>query len=373
MMKKINLKAMNCAVNGNQLYFISSEFNLIYVLNLETNEFQLFDNLPQEKFMQNNLYGNIIYTSGEIFLIPACAENIWIYHIEKKAWNEVRLDENERKLQYKFLGAVLYQEYIYMLGHYYPGIMRLNINTKEIERIELPFLQTNNGREQDGYFNWDYVIKEDWLYLPLLNSNHVLKLNLRTEAYDLISIGNCRNQYSGIVWDGNYFWLPPRKNTAYVRWDGDNEVKEYSLPKEFEKKQYYFGGAYVIGNKVVFSGFREFTLEFAPNMPKETRVLNRRNNFYKKIDNTTVILQDDKGNIFIQKENEAEKKIICQVDDSQLQDMAEKHIFMTKEFKKKELIVENPFISLTNWLNHIDVKHTDNLHNNTGEKIYKSL
>ena len=81
-------------------------------------------------------------------------------------------------------------------------------------------------------------MKENWLYTPILQTNQILKLELETGSYELISVGDRENQYVGIVWDGDAFWLAPRKNGVYVKWDGYHQVIEYSLPSEFDQRMY---------------------------------------------------------------------------------------------------------------------------------------
>lgn len=373
-MKNVKIKSMNCAINDKILYLISSEFNMIYELNLITNKIELFENLPEEKFIQSNLYGNIIFSSGKLFLVPCCAEKIWIYNIKQNIWNAVEIPDTETNKQYKFYGAFLYEEYIYMLGHYYPGIIRLDINTYNVVKININLQSKEISNYKEGYFNWDYVIKENWLYAPIVNSNRILKLNLQTEEYQLIVVGSSNNRYSGIVWDGKYFWLPPRRNTPFVKWDGERYIKEYCLPKEFEREQFYFCGAYLIKNKVVFSGFTKYTLEFMIDNPERALVLNRRNNFYKQISDNMVIVQEEGGNLYIQEGINPEKEIVCLIDESKFKKIINDKIFQAENFKELEIIMENSFIFLENWIMHIDTKrNSSTLCDNVGKKIYDCI
>lgn len=370
-MKKMNLKAMSCATCGNKIYFASSEFNSVYALNTDTNTVEFFDNVPDEKFTQSNLYGHIIYYSGRLFLVPLCAEKIWIYDIGKKEWSGYGFPEKLREIPYKFFGAVLHKEYIYMLGHYYPGIIRFNTNTCIIEEIDIS-LQQKDDSEYNGIFvGWDCVIKENWLYASITNSNQVLKLKLETHEYELIQIGKNGNKYAGIVWDGKYFWLPPRKNSSYVRWDGGKGVKEYALPKEFDKEQYYFSGAYLVGNKVVFSGFAGFTLKFSKDEPEKPIVIDRRNTLYEKINDTDVILQDDIGNISIHKGDDTEEQVICLTDENKLPETVARIIFESSDLG---MMSDSSLIPLKYWFRHIPVKEDVTLNSShIGKKIYDAL
>lgn len=374
-MGKIHLRATNCALVGDKIYFVSREVNLIYTLNLNTYEIEIMENMPEEIFLHEDLYGNIVYSYGKLILVPLCAEKIWIYDFEVKRWAAVEFQSNERNIQYKFFGAAAYRNYVYMFGHYYPGIIRLDVNTNSLKRIELPVGVNGHSYEnKDGYFNWDYVIKDKWLYTPMIQSNRVLKLDLDTENYELIALGNSNNQYAGIAWDGRYFWFPPRGNGVYVKWDGGKEIMEYRLPKGFEESQYYFSGCYLSEHKLVFAGLQEKTLEFDIDKPEKAEILKRTIDCYKKADDGTVVFQDTAGTVFIQKEHREEKSINCCLDDRECWTFLEKKILDAGGIETFGTFTESVFFSLESLMKHITLGRNNIVYGDSvGDTIYRIL
>lgn len=356
-MKKNRLKALNCVLVDNKIYFVALELNIIYSLNMDTYEIEFMEELPKEPMIKDKLYGNICYCCEKIVLAPLNAEKIWIYDLQHKKWSGIELFEEERRIPYKFFGIVPYNNYVYMFGHYYPGIIRLDINTFSIERIELVDERIDlDNKKRDGFFNLNFVRRGGWLYTPVLQTNQIMKLELETGKYKLIPVGSNENQYVGIAWDGEYYWLPPRKNGPYVKWDGNQGNIEYNLPEEFSKEQYYFSSSFLVDNKLVFCGFAGKTIEFKIDKPQNISIQNRNIVFYKKIDDITYILQEDNGNLFVHRTGEEEQQIHYVYNIDKLQAILDNNLFGTEEFEFSSIINENSVISLEIFTNYIAEK-----------------
>lgn len=366
-MEKVCLNAINGTLVGNKIYFASREMNMVYSLDLDSHIIDVLESLPEERTFQHDLYGNIVYTCGKLVLAPSCAKKVWVYDMQEGSWRGITLEEKEAKNLYKFYGTVVYDQYVYMLGRCYPGIIRLNINTGSMEKMKLPFKECG-----DGLFFMDYVRKDEWLYAPVALDNRVLKLNLSTGEYKLIPIGNGKNRYTGIAWDGEWFWLPPRRNGNYVQWDGADQVREYALPRHFATDQYYFHGISVTQNQVMFLGFTGMSLVFPQNAPERPSILKKNIMFAVKIDNDTLLLQDDKGTLFIKSKDQI--KEFEYFGDSRIWDSMMKAGLSEKgKIRKRELIHESAMFSLEKWMAYLPYRETDADSSDVGATIYKQM
>ena len=268
---------------------------------------KLLDSLPEEGLLQSNLYGNIIHCDNNLVVCPTNAKKIWLYNLKRKKWEFVSLDKEEEEIPYKFFGGYAYGNKIYMFGCYYPGIICLNVETKQLTRINKPFENILHQGEYDGLFNSAFTIIDKCLYAAILRTNQIMKFRLDTEECEFISIGSIKNRYSGVIWDGENMWLPPRKNGSYAVWDGKNCVKEYSLPEGFERDTYYFGGGYYINGRVIFAGFNGKSLEISVNAPEKAKVINKNILCYRKFENKIISYIED-GII----QMESEEQIVLQ-------------------------------------------------------------
>ena len=288
---------LSCTNVEEEIFFVSSDVNLLCAFNVENKKIRFIDHCPDEIFSQSSLYGNIIYDNNKLILAPLMAKNIWVYDFSNSHWGSIDLPENIANISFKFFGMVQFGNNIFFLGHYYKGILCVDIDDKSVQ--EIPINIIDDGKE-GALFLWDYVIRDKWCYLPSLKSNQVVVLNLETKEVEYRSIGDKKNKYVGLTWDGSYFWLAPRLNGKYVRWDGDTDVTEYSLPEEFNNEDFYFIGAYMDGYNVVFPGMvnRLGTLVFDKNTPNDTRIIKEEVSFYKSFNNT-LIKQNMDGKLVI--------------------------------------------------------------------------
>jgi hypothetical protein len=365
-MEKLCLNAINGVLVENKIYFASREMNMVYSLDLDSHIIDVLESPPEERTFQSGLYGNIVYICGKLVLVPFNAEKIWIYDLSEGSWHGIALGEIGKK-PYKFLGAAVYDEYVYMLGYHYLGIIRLNIHTSTIEIIKLPYKECG-----DGLFFIDCIKKDEWLYTPVMLENKVLKLNLGTGEYKMISVGDSKNRYVGIGWDGEWFWLPPRRNGSYVLWDGADQVREYALPGEFTAGHDYFWGSSVMQEQVVFSGVTGMSLVFQKNVPEKPSIMKKNIMFVVKIDDDNFIFQDDKGKLFIKSKDQI--KEFEYFGDSQIWDSLMKAGLSEKgKSRKIELIHESVMFSLEKWTAYLPYRENAADSANVGNSIYEQM
>ncbi len=293
-----NVYMVNCTRVDNELFFVSSERNILYSMDLNNKEIRILEEYPDEEdYDQPALFGNILSYNHKLILVPLVAKKLWIYDLINRCWDSILFDEDISSVVYKFFGSFIHNQYIYLLGHYYKGIVRVDIENKTIRKIDMDLRE---NRKNDGFFFWDFIIKNNHCILPSLSSNQIVDFDFKTNQTRYIDIGGRNNQYVGITWDGKYYWLSPRRNGKYVRWDGMEEVIEYELPSCFDTDDYCFIGAYMNGDEVVFPGMlgKFGTISFSKDKPYDVCVRNKSILTYKRIDDL-FIQQDDNSDIFI--------------------------------------------------------------------------
>lgn len=298
---KKKLMFLSCAEKGEELFFVSSEVNLLCAMSVENQKIRFIDNCPEEIFSQSSLFGNVACYNNKLILAPLMAKNIWIYDFETSFWEPIKLNENIANVSFKFFGMVPFRNQVFFLGHYFNGIICVDIDDRSVH--EIPINNIDNEKT-DGLFLWDYVIRDKLCYIPSLKSNQVIILDLETKKIEYRRVGDNNNRYVGITWDGSSFWLAPRRNGKYVRWDGDSNVTEHNLPEEFNKDDYYFIGSYMDGDNVVFPGMinRLGSLVFDKGTPQDTRIIKEAVSFYKSLDNK-FIKQNMDGELVIKDSN----------------------------------------------------------------------
>lgn len=290
------LNALSCELTEDKIYFVNSDINMLYAMKLDSDEIELMIRIPEEDLFGKYLFGDVVKWEHKLFLIPLYAKKIWVYDLQKFDWNSIELPAEIGEIEEKFHGAILNQNLIYLFGHKWPGIATLDVRTYKIEMLMLPQNVQNLNYSKDGIFNWDYVLLDNSLYLPLMCKNEIIKLNLKDKKIEEFVVGDEKNKYVGLTYDGKYFWLAPRKGKYFVRWDGHKNIKEYVLPADYLIDKYYFGGAFCYGKWVCFTGFDGYSYLFDKYRMEYFKIIKEKI-VWHRCKKDRIVLQKDNGKI----------------------------------------------------------------------------
>lgn len=247
--RKILLPAEAGTLVNDNIYFFSSEYNLLYKVHLPDLEISIVSRIPCDKAIASKWFRKMRYWNGKLILTPSCAEKIWIYDLNSGEWTDIAIKYPHISL--KFWGTVLYQDCAYLFGAAYPAILKVDLNDHSVSYLNAYSLPEQK-KDEDGLFCTDAIKMGNIAFSPASISNHVLQLNLDTDEYVWQQVGSDGNEYCGIDRDEDGFWIPSWQHGKIVNWDGDSEWKEFNLPEELANRRYQFTGVVCDGNKIRF-------------------------------------------------------------------------------------------------------------------------
>lgn len=305
MSKMVTLSACDCVEVDGYLYFFSVDFNLLYKLEISTGEISLLSSIPEENIFAERRCIKLVYYKDYLYLAPLTADKIWRYCLTDGSWKGYEL----KKLPgYKginaFCDAVLYDEKIFFIGCRYPAIVILDLNTDELQYCENVF--TNHLRELadlsiDSFFICEGVVNNNLIYMASCLSNMVMIFNMDTLECEYVSVGNERNCYSGIGYDGSYFYLSPRKKRDAVRWDGGNGFENIEMQYLTANDDTAKVGVFCGEGKVTFFGMYGDRFKDTSN---GICTLHDKYRFYKTIKSNTFVSLESIGNLTIKRNDE---------------------------------------------------------------------
>ena len=216
-----------CIEIDERLYFSSFRGNGLFCYNGEAVEHICsFEEEGPKLFSDATQYGDRIYFT------PLTASRIYFYDLKMK-----RLDKIEygHKSIADFGFSILNGNDLYMFPTYYSGILKLNLETHDIDIID-SWLNDDYERckmSEAPYFRGDYVRNGDVVYIPFSNAHAVLEFHLGGGESNVHDVG--KQDYSTIASDGSTFWMAPRTSGAIVSWNPSTcEVIEYpNFPEGF--------------------------------------------------------------------------------------------------------------------------------------------
>ncbi len=316
MMKIITTE--DCVRIGEDLYFIDSECNIIYKMEIKTGVISIVGSIPEENLLAPRLSAKIVHIDKKLYFSPMNAKKIWRYDLQTEEWKGFSRKTYGKTSFGHMFQAIEYDKKIFFIGCSYPAIIALDTVTEKTEYIEKPYeyLDGKAREENDSYFRTDYVKKYKKIYMASCVSNEVFIFDLETQEFEFVTIGESYFRYSGIAYDGKQFYLSPRKNTPIVKWDGKN-TEYYTLPSIYnDRNEMIFGGVWCDADKIVLPSVfwdKSIVIENKDEL-YSLKILNESFYFYKTIDNeTTVNLKQP--NIMTIKFRENEWKYKLEIDE----------------------------------------------------------
>lgn len=307
----------DCIECDNKLWIFTYKYNALCVLDMEKETVVYVSSIPGEELRKERLVSKMISYNNDIILLPMRANNINIYHVESNIWDKVELPvaDGNYDLNYKFMEAVVYGQYLYMIGCSYPGIIQLDVAERKAVKVLEYDLNFSKNEISPIWVRSNYVQKERKLYLASCVSNEILKLDLDNFNSETVSLGNDKNRYSGIGLDHNgVFWLSPLFNTNIVKWDGADGYNEISYKAQYNEG--FFSGIVILDKIKILPRIIEgdtVVVDEDDNISTIKKVFH----MFKKINNDCCLCEDLCGNCYFIKKNMIVKKISAlKVDDS---------------------------------------------------------
>lgn len=293
----------DCIRVERNLYFICRDFNVFCSLNIDSGEIVIIDSIPENSVCSWRLGAKIVYWKDKLYFAPMCADKIWRYDLTNREWKgyERKILDNWTDSKDMFQ-AVLYKGKIFFIGSFYPAIIILNPETEEMEYVTEPYKNRIEVSKEtrDCWFRTDYVLRDNVLYMASCVDNTVLHFNMDNYEFSYLKVGDDDLKYSGIGWDGEYFYLSPRKDGPFLIWDGEKEVKKINVDIDSEKKLAVFGGVMCIDGKVIFlASFSKNTVILSPKENYKTQTTLKQYLLYKRIDDETVASLENNGTLEI--------------------------------------------------------------------------
>lgn len=204
----------------NIVYLTALDINAVLSFDMNTKVMKLIGQVPEEASGGDRLFGELLVWNDSIVFVPYNAANIWIADEKFRKWEKIELDYPEVKM--KFASAVIMDDVLYLPKHGYPVSLCVDLNTLQVRKME--------NMCDDGYLS-SYLIG-NYIYLPCIHSNRVIKYDIFNKNYSEIHIGEPDNTYNYLFYDKGIIYALPRKGKNIILIQKDQEIGKIELPDE---------------------------------------------------------------------------------------------------------------------------------------------
>ncbi len=241
------------AIKNNIGYASDFERNGLFEVDIATGECKFVKMFPNEEIMITRLHDYAEWIENRIYFIPAAGKHISVFNTETEEIGTIEIpqfskkENNNYNPKLKFIKAIEYNKYLWLIPATYPGILRLNIDTKEVKLI-------NSWIPENGYmFRRGVRARKNKIYAASGINNNVLIFDMDLESGDVIKVGKTNNGIMDMCECGEDFIMAPRKNGGVIRWNPESKiVDEYDkYPKEFEAGEIVFQYIYEFDSQII--------------------------------------------------------------------------------------------------------------------------
>ena len=227
----------NVVVANDDVYFIEAYRNTIYKWNRRNEKIAKITQIPPD-YLYNIIvsFGMICRIKHKILILPLNSKYIVEYDEITGQFSRSFTVNNlyQKDGCAMIIHCVAYENKRYFIGLRCSEIIKYDIENNEYKRLTKWFdlikpyvtLDAESTPEYDLLPN--FCLRENRLFLPFAQANIVIELDLNTDEVILHEIGDKKNRYQDMIYDGKYYWLLQREKRPIIRWDEENnEVQEY--------------------------------------------------------------------------------------------------------------------------------------------------
>ncbi len=239
------------------LWFAANNLNGIFKANKETGESQFITKFPQYPNYAVRLYVACTLVKRKIVFAPCNAKEVAIYDLDKKELNMIPLDKRdiEHCKSALFFAAFEYEGFAYLIGMCYPGILKIDVSTYELNVIREPFERYYVKGEYDykSHFRHSFVVRDNFLYLPSICENGLVCMDMTNHKCEFLEVFPQNSK----AWDVCII------DNQVLTWGADFKLSNYNLEtKEIKVTdvendgKYLEEGAYLVPNNTKLWIFR---------------------------------------------------------------------------------------------------------------------
>lgn len=213
----------------NKIWFTEINGNMLFYYDLAKRKAFLVCHIDEESEYGFRLFSKIIEYRGILYLIPLNTVNFYAYDIGRQKLLHIDLDGIDiaalnRGKASSCLDAHLYNGRIYMPLLYSFQMIEYDCGTGRAEYYDISCCGKVDEyiSRPDGDVYRKSMLLGSKIYMPLRNGNAVVVFNLVNRQSEVYEVGNMNFTYTGICFDGEYFWLAPEHARGMVRWDGQS-------------------------------------------------------------------------------------------------------------------------------------------------------
>ena len=220
-------------VDGDFAYYWSEKDNSLLSCNLVSGENSHLYHKNVREFPAN-LYGMLVKTGSHIIMTPENANSVLDYDLTTGQAVEISLPQPLPRGNFRY--ALAYKNYVLMVGYYSGQIIAYDPSNREIScLVNLPLQALGFNVAEPQPWGGKPCLLGDKLYVPVMDTNQVVEMNLSDSSYNIHQVGEKEAAYGYAAAYAGNIWLAPSQGGPLAVWNPPTGVMQVfgNFPKDF--------------------------------------------------------------------------------------------------------------------------------------------
>ena len=223
-------------VDGEYAYFVPFDFNVFIKYNLQKRKAEWILPLDRVYTTQKGVFSDIVKYKNKVILVPCHIKEFVIVDLERQSVEYAAIPEPENGIRYGFFSkGILYGNQLIAVGYLYPGFLKMNLKTYEMEIVDDKCCCSNSIPESGGVRNTvslESCVVGNAVYV--LDDNCLIKYDFERDKVMYFPLLNeTGERYKSICHDGKFFWFTGN-GKDFLKWHEDTRTAKWI---RLEKKE----------------------------------------------------------------------------------------------------------------------------------------
>ncbi len=220
----------NWWIEERKAWFVEGLSNILFCLNLDTNECEFLKSIPDENQSTLLLNPFCVKCGNSVVCLPGYGEYIWIYDLKIQRFFSINID-NPDKLQL-FFDFWIYGNKIFAVSGELKKILEIDVETHQIDNCYTVFEKSGWARS---------TMSDNIIYSVSTRTNKIYQFNLETKKAEQKILAGIDKKLYTICADGKKFWMSGYGKEIYV-WDKEEDrlLTINDFPQDFGIYHFYW-------------------------------------------------------------------------------------------------------------------------------------
>lgn len=201
----------NWWAENEKAWFVDGETNILFQIDLNTQECKLVAKLPNIEKNTFRLNPRCIKFENDIFCMPDVGDSIWVYQLQSGQFKQIEIN-NPQKVRLSINNFWIYNK----------KILAVSVGLRQIIQIDVQEKRIDCYYNINGQISANVMVK-DSIYCVSPIKNCIYQIDLVAKNCIEHIIPNIRGGLRTICFDGDNFWLSGYCKEIYI-WNKENNM-----------------------------------------------------------------------------------------------------------------------------------------------------